>query len=551
MYGYDRSSNRTHRRDEAARSHGKTFDELYEYDRLNQLKKFHRGLLVDEDRVIESPGLQQSWQFDSTGKWKNFTQFDPTDAAKTLDQQRLHNRVNEITEIARTVGANWATPTYDRNGNTLTDEAAKQFVYDAWNRLKIVKNSGGSTLATYSYDATGRRVREGRGGTTTDLYYSSQWQVLEERVSGTATKSYVWSPVYVDAMIARDRDPDSNGSLEERLYAVHDANFNVVALLDTSGNVVERFAYDAFGVFSVLTPAWGARGSSSYAWNYLHQGSRWDADGGLYSRRRREYSPTLGRWIQNDPIGFQAGDINLYRITANNSIIFSDPSGLVTHDKWNGLAGPFPIAGSGGDLSGTIELDADEKAKTPKGPANAFLGVSLVLNDAKKLEKCGNGDKGNRVFVPFAIVTRTINFDLPEHLKQYVGKWGLDYADDDDKTVFNGKPWLDLTTLAGGYTDFAGARGKGADGGGNWLYEVTILVGIASQCDKDWNVFLDSMIDAVVLTLHVQRNPDSKLRGYVSVDVGVGDSGFDTINGGWIKIMNATLGTNAVGKKQF
>jgi len=146
----------------------------------------------------------------------------------------------------------------------LTDEKGKQFVYNAWNRLVIVKNSGGTTLATYAYDGRSYRVRETRSGTTTDLYYSSQWQVLEESVSGTAKISYVWSPVYVDAMIARDRDSDGNGSLDERLYVVHDANFNVVALLDTSGAVVERFAYDAFGVFSVLTPAWGSRGSSSY-----------------------------------------------------------------------------------------------------------------------------------------------------------------------------------------------------------------------------------------------------------------------------------------------
>jgi len=49
MYGYDQASNRTYRRDEVARSDDKTFDELYEYDRLNQLKKFHRGLLVDDN----------------------------------------------------------------------------------------------------------------------------------------------------------------------------------------------------------------------------------------------------------------------------------------------------------------------------------------------------------------------------------------------------------------------------------------------------------------------------------------------------------------------
>jgi len=328
LYGYDRSSNRTYRRDEVARSDDKTFDELYEYDRLNQLKKFHRGLLVDDNTVIESPGLQQAWQFDATGNWKNFTQFDPTDAAKTLDQQRLHNRVNEITAIARTVGAGWTTPTYERNGNTTGNEDGKQFKYDAWNHLVEVRNVENELLATYRYNALGWRAQEIRGEATTDLYYSAEWQVLEERVDGDVYSQYVWSLVYIDAMILRDRDSDSNGSLDERLYAVHDANFNVLALLDTSGAVVERFAYDAFGVFSVLTPALGARGSSSFAWNYLHQGGRWDADGTVYSFRHREYSPTLGKWLQIDPIGVDASDPNLYRYVENNPIRSVDPTGL-------------------------------------------------------------------------------------------------------------------------------------------------------------------------------------------------------------------------------
>ena len=102
------------------------------------------------------------------------------------------------------------------------DETGKQFHYDAWNRLIRVRTSGGTILAEYSYDALGRRITDGRA-----MYYSADWQVLEIR-SGSQTKEQsVWSPVYVDALIERDRDADSNGTLEERLYAIHDANFNV------------------------------------------------------------------------------------------------------------------------------------------------------------------------------------------------------------------------------------------------------------------------------------------------------------------------------------
>jgi RHS repeat-associated protein len=211
-----------------------------------------------------------------------------------------------------------------------TDETGRQFVYDAWNRLKVVKNSGGTTLKTYTYDAMGRRVAETASGTTTDLYYSNQWQVLEEAVSGTTKSRYVWSPVYVDALILRDRDADnsSGNGLEERLYAQQDANFNVTALVNTSGTVVERYAYDPYGVATVMNASWSTLGSSAYSWVYLHQGGRLDATSGLHHFRNRDYSAALGRWANMDPIRYQAGDVNLYRAVGNNALTIRDPSGL-------------------------------------------------------------------------------------------------------------------------------------------------------------------------------------------------------------------------------
>ena len=163
-----------------------------------------------------------------------------------------------------------------------------------------------------------RRVTETVGGTTTDLYYSSGWQVLEERVGGTARVSYVWSLVYVDAMIARDRDSDSNGSLEERLYALHNANFNVTGLVNTSGTVVERYAYDAFGAVTVMNGSWTGIGSSAYAWEHYHQGLRLDIAG--YDNRGRIYDPVLGRFRNLDPIRYQAGGrepLSLYEQLSN------------------------------------------------------------------------------------------------------------------------------------------------------------------------------------------------------------------------------------------
>jgi RHS repeat-associated protein len=206
--------------------------------------------------------------------------------------------------------------TGDQTGNTL--------VFDAWNGLVAYK-SGSTLLESYSYDALNRRIIE-NPGTQRVIYYSSSWQVLEEDVSGLAQVQYVWSPAYVDAMIERDRGT-------ERLYVQQDANWNVTAVISTSGAVQERYVYDPYGAPTFLTPNWSNETSSVVAWNYLHHGGRYDGLSGLYLFRNREYSAILGRWISQDPIGFSAGDPNLYRYVTNNTFLYSDPFGL-EGDKW-------------------------------------------------------------------------------------------------------------------------------------------------------------------------------------------------------------------------
>jgi RHS repeat-associated protein len=379
-YGYDRDGNPLYR-DNLVYS---AFGELYHangagngYDNFNQLTAFARGALNPTDDAIDSPSHTQSWTLDALGNWTGFTNDGAT-------QGRGHNLQNQITSI----DSGLTTPAYDNNGNTTTDDNGNTYVYDAWNRLVGV-TAGGTTLA-YGYDALGRRVTAAvNGGTPADLYYSSSWQVVEEQVAGATTAQYVWSPVYVDAMVERD----AGG---QRLYVQQDANWNVTALVDTTGAVRERYVYDPYGKATVLDPAtWAVRGAglygtSAFGWVYLHQGGRYERysdASGLYLFRHRDYSPTLGRWMQQDPIGYAAGDSNLYRYVGNNPTNITDPNGL----RWTwgdvlvgagtafvvaagavaivgtgGLAAPLVIGGAaaviGGGLAGQYAESTDEAA---------------------------------------------------------------------------------------------------------------------------------------------------------------------------------------------
>jgi RHS repeat-associated protein len=301
-YTYDRNSNRTSKTNNLNSS----FSETYAYDDLDRLTSFSRT------------ARSQAWDLDALGNWQSVT-------TNGNAQTRSHNDQNQITDLG-------GTPqfTYDGNGN-MTAWAAKAFTYDAWNRL--VATSTGSTYG-HVYDALGRRILEGeKSGTSAaagrELYYSAGWQVIEERESGVLKAQYVWSPVYVDAQVLRDYDTDGDGTLDQRLYAHQDANFNVTSMADGTGAVVERITYDPYGKPTFLTPTWGSRSVTAYDLQYLHQGGRYHRPTFLYHFRNRETSPDLGRWMQQDPLGYTDGT-SLYGYLQGNPLTHTDPHGLQT-----------------------------------------------------------------------------------------------------------------------------------------------------------------------------------------------------------------------------
>jgi RHS repeat-associated protein len=210
----------------------------------------------------------------------------------------------------------------------------------------MVATVNGKPVAIYAYDALGRRVSEFLNASspaeTRHCYYSDQWQVIEERVqtaarstTGRPNVQYVWSPVSVDALIERDRDSNGDAILDERVYALQDANWNVTALVAgpgvsgyAVGAIINRFAYTPYGTTQVMTPSWTAAPSTAIPWKHTFQGLAGNTFTGLYDARNRDYSPTLGRFIEPDPIGFQAGDNNFYRFVGNGPVGRTDAMGL-------------------------------------------------------------------------------------------------------------------------------------------------------------------------------------------------------------------------------
>ncbi len=225
------------------------------------------------------------FQYDEAGNWLCYDK-------DGISETRSHNAANEIASLE-----------HDRNGNVISLQNAN-CRYDAWNRLVEVNEN-----IAYRYDGLNRRIEKAVDGIVTKSFFNRNWQEVES-VSDELATTYVWGLRYADDLICRDKN-------SKRLYSLQDANWNVVATVNETGTVQERYVYDAFGNVNGLNSDW----------NRTFTGQVFDSETGLMLYRNRFYSPTLGRFLQRDPIGYEARDESLYRYVGNGAISMLDPLG--------------------------------------------------------------------------------------------------------------------------------------------------------------------------------------------------------------------------------
>ncbi len=103
-----------------------------------------------------------------------------------------------------------------------------------------------------------------------------------------------------------------------RRYASQDANFNVAALVSSTGTVVERYSYAAYGKRTVMRPNVVVVGFSLYGMTIGHQGLRHDASGLVFNRARCLHSG-LRRLRQEDQLGYvDEANCYIYKLLANH-----------------------------------------------------------------------------------------------------------------------------------------------------------------------------------------------------------------------------------------
>jgi RHS repeat-associated protein len=316
-------------------SYPDTGDQKYLYDGLQRLTSSDEGQLAAGS--ITNRTLTQTFALDQLGNWAKFSEHN--DGGFLLYQERAHNAVNEIAgnggdPITATTGPDWIDPVYDAAGNMteapspLDPTVKHKYVYDAWNRLVKVTDGNDAAIVTNEYDGLGQRiVKDVAGGSTEDrdYYYNDQWQLIVEAKGGSAYAIYHWHPFYIDALATRMRASDTH-------FFLHDANFNVTAAVDDSGNAVaERYSYTAYGEVAVLDADFAVDTDGTDIGNtHLYTGRERDPETGLQLNRHRFYAAHLGRWLNRDPIGYEGSPYNLYEYVNGMPIGGLDPEGLFT-----------------------------------------------------------------------------------------------------------------------------------------------------------------------------------------------------------------------------
>ena len=167
-------------------------------------------------------------------------------------------------------------------------------------------------MVNLAYDPLGRLWQVWSTAATTQFLYDGDHEALEYSGNGAILWRYYFGPGADEPILA-----DSTGSLScggtRFLHVDHEGS--MIATDDCSGNRATVATYDEYGIPGANN--WG---------RFQYTGQAWIPEIGMYYYKARIYSPTLGRFMQTDPVGYDGG-INIYEYADDDPIDDDDPNG--------------------------------------------------------------------------------------------------------------------------------------------------------------------------------------------------------------------------------
>ena len=228
---------------------------------------------------------------------------------------------NDLNQYPSVGGASYS---YNNNG-CLTSDGTWTYGYSVEDKLVSATKTGVS--ASFVYDPRMRQVQKQVGSSKTRYYYSGLQRLADYDGSGNLLDRYVYGAGLDDVLIK----VASGGT---KTYYHQNWQGSVIALTNSSGAVTNRYQYSPFGES-------GSMSGTTHGFT----GQRWDDETGLYHYKNRHYAPSIGRFLEADPIGFGDG-LNMYAYVSNDPLNMIDPLGLAGTPAPSGI----PVGGGGGGL---------------------------------------------------------------------------------------------------------------------------------------------------------------------------------------------------------
>ena len=241
---------------------------------------------------------------------------------------------------------------YDADGN-LVNDGRYSYAYDCENRLVSVtpvSPSSGDLAIVNEYDHMNRRVRktvrryDGMGWSDQERhsFVWDGWNIVLERIDAGGSTAHVIEYYWGEDFSGTEQGAGGVGGLLAVSYdgefyvPIYGGNGNIMGYVDESGTLVAKFVYDPYGNVVLLEgdlplplkdgPPVDISGLHGSDFSFGFSTKYHDREVGLIAYQLRSYSPTLGRWLNRDPIE-EEGCVNLFVFCVNNPLFYYDVNG--------------------------------------------------------------------------------------------------------------------------------------------------------------------------------------------------------------------------------
>jgi RHS repeat-associated protein len=177
--------------------------------------------------------------------------------------------------------------------------------------VSSLKKADGRARYSFKYDPFGRRIYKSSSSATSIYAYDDRNLIEEVNSAGTVTARYAQG-LSLDEPLAMLRSSATS-------YYEQDGLGTATSLSNGAGALAQTYTFDSFGKQT--------NSSGSLTNPFQYAGREFDSESSLYYMRARYFDPSTGRFISEDPIGFDGGE-NFYAYTYNSPVDLKDPFGL-------------------------------------------------------------------------------------------------------------------------------------------------------------------------------------------------------------------------------